>query len=135
MVKVKKLIMIIEVWFEILALLFKAIWVWLNSDCSLSYAFNELAKKKKEEQDKEVKKLKKELREEFKKNEEEYNKILSKGREKYKGLAPDSTIDIFYNKIKKAIDEGTSYKAWVRNLKKVNGEIPKHIQDLIDSKK
>jgi hypothetical protein len=54
----------------------------------------------------------------------------------YKELIPDETIDIFYEKIKKCIEEKTDYEHYVKGLKKLNGDkIPDKIQELISPTK
>ncbi len=52
---------------------------------------------------------------------------------KYNELIPDETIDIFYNQIKKCIDENRSYEHYINNLLLLNTRIPENILKLINN--
>ena len=52
---------------------------------------------------------------------------------KYNELAPDFIIDTFYIEIKKRIENKTPIESYVSNLVRINGKVPKHIQELIDN--
>lgn len=49
----------------------------------------------------------------------------------YGEIIPDSTIDIFYEKIRKCIEDIKNYDHYIRNLIKLNGNVPPKIQALI----
>ncbi len=50
-------------------------------------------------------------------------------------LIPDSTIELFYTKIKFCIDNNESYEHYIRSIKTLNNDfIPFKIQTLIDKK-